>query len=91
MSSLTPPTPTPESPLTWRATVSFKALDPAPVPLPTPFLWPTLSPIPIQVAGNTVSPIGGSDGDIALLVALAIGAGGSLLAAAGALIFRRRE
>ena len=91
MSSLTPPTPTPESQLAGRATVSFKALDPAPVPMPTPFLWPALSPIPIQVAGNTVSPIGGGGGDIALLVALAIGAGVALLAAAGALIFRRPQ
>ena len=91
MSSLTPPAPAPESPLAGRATVSFKALDPAPVPMPTPFLWPALSPIPLQGAGSTVSPVGGGGGYIALLVALAIGAGVSLLAAAGATIFRRPQ
>ena len=91
MSSPTPPPPSPESPLSGRATMSFKEPNTAPVPMPTPFLWPTLSPIPIQVAGNAVSPIGGDGGDIALLAALAIGAGVSLLAAAGTLIFRRHQ
>ena len=90
-SSLTPPPPTPESPLAGRATVSLKTLDPAPVPMPTPFLLPALSPVPVQAAGITVSPVGGGGGDIALLVALAIGAGVALLATAGALIFRRPQ
>ena len=90
-SSLTPPPPAPESPLAGRATVSLKTLDPAPVPMPTPFLLPALSPVPVQAAGITVSPVGGGGGDIALLVALAIGAGVALLAAAGAMIFRRPQ
>ena len=90
-SSLTPPPLAPESPLAGRATVSLKTLDPAPVPMPTPFLLPALSPVPVQAAGITVSPVGGGGGDIALLVALAIGAGVALLAAAGAMIFRRPQ
>ena len=84
-SSLTPPAPT--SPLAGRATVSLRALDSAPIPIPTPFLLPSLSPGPIQAAGITVSPVGG--GDAALMAALAFGAGVALLATAGALILRR--